>query len=76
MTFPHRIEMPSPEQMAAEDPFGGRGVKVQFETRLTREQAADEVTKRYGGAPFISWTTHAWVDGSSLPTEDVEKGSS
>jgi hypothetical protein len=77
----YRAEMLTPEQIAVQDPFGGAGVMLPFTDELAREEAESQLRELFGAAPYVAFTSHAWLDRRGLPEgvsnseiEDIWRG--
>jgi hypothetical protein len=66
MTFPFNIDMKSPEEIAAEDPFGGDGCFF-----ADKESSAEEMFARFfeffGEMPAVAWEGQGiWLNATGV----------
>lgn len=72
--FAYRAEAMTPEQMAAEDPFGGNGIWLPLPGSVNSAILSRMETAFGGTIPSVMWPGKgAWADGSQLmaPADSV-----
>lgn len=58
----YRMEIRAPEEVAAEDPFGGRGVKLPHPPGMNIEAACTLIAKEFPNVPSVSFALVSWAD--------------
>jgi hypothetical protein len=61
----YRLEMHTPEQIAAQDPFEGAGVRL-FTTGLAQAPAEPVITELFGTVPYVTFPGCVWLDGRAF----------
>jgi hypothetical protein len=62
----YRLEMHTPEQIAAQDPFAGGGVRL-FTAGLAQAPAEPVITELFGAVPYVTFPGCVWLDGRVFP---------
>jgi hypothetical protein len=68
----YRLEMHTPEQIAAQDPFAGAGTRLIAEG-LSQETAGLKITEIFGAVPHVTFPGCAWLDTRAFTGEMTEE---
>jgi len=68
----YRLEMLTEEQIAAQDPFPGAGLRLATEG-LSQEMAGLKITEIFGSVPHVTFPGCAWMDTRAFAGEMTEE---
>lgn len=67
----YRMDASTPEQMAADDPFPGRGVFLPLVAPA--EQIMEALDRAFGIVPAVAWPNRgAWIDPAGMDVTPAE----
>jgi hypothetical protein len=77
----YRLETLTEGQIACQDPFGGHGIRLPLTNVPGQEEAEQKLRELFGAAPYVVFSSHAWLDRRGLPEgvsnneiEDIWRG--
>lgn len=60
--MPYYQQVLSPEEVAGQDPFGGRGVQVALDPGQSRDDVIERMEREYPGRGWVIFDSCAWVE--------------
>lgn len=59
----YRMEIHTPEQVAEQDPFSGRGIRLPHPPGMDADKACAVIARMFPGVASASFFTVSWLDG-------------
>ncbi len=69
----YRADFLTAGEMSSQDPFGGRGLRLDIPPQTLRPDAVRMIESMHPGCPYVIWDDCAWIDQPGSAGQEREK---